>query len=828
MFSWSRLIQKVGIYLAGSIFVIFLAVWAASFYLIPWQINTQLKPYQLTLESKASLSINPFILQVEIKDLVLVTEQEQKPVASIEYAVLDVSWLGLISKEINIDEFVIDTLNIKVKRSEESLNIAGIELPLTEQKSTNSEISSPEATIKENEPLDWQFVMANANFSNLVIDIDDVGHQQTFTFNNIGLSEVRADLQQQQAKVSTEALINQAPLSLKLDAEFKKTEAGNSKLALNSELSIKQLALADFAYLVQAQPNALVEKLVGFVDLSAKQTVQLIDDSWSVKQQHFSIELANVEVKALDYQLKNQLFSIQLNEGEYSGSSDASANVQAHLAIASNALSVDVYKQDNTEVGKLASLSALKVPNIMFNLAGSETPELAIEQINFHDILISEPLMDSLESEQVEDENSSHSKLSAHAIWATEQVAINGVNLKEQHLAIDDIQLSAFNSRVLLDKEKKLANLVLAESAKSADSKTEKVVENTETAQSTEQAFTFSLGKFSLIEPSKVHFTDQSVTPVFEQTLTVNTLELSKLNNQIKEQTSNFALAFKLSQYSGADVKGSITPFADKLNLTTHAKIKEFSLPSLSSYMRDALGFDFLAGQLDTDVEVTVVNDDIDGEVNIALRGFEISSDNDVSGDHVKESTAIPLNVALNMLKDSDNNLHLDIPLSGNVSDPQFGLSSFVTLIAKKAVMAQAENYLINTFVPYANIVSVARVAGEYLLKLEVEDLLYQPKQIELNEAQHNFINELVKLLTDKPEQQVRLCAYAVKADVEQSNLQEQSVLVSELQKLSTERGQALKASLVEEYNIASSRLLLCEPKVDLNERAKPRVEFTL
>ncbi|HBY88569.1 MAG TPA: hypothetical protein DEO86_22180, partial [Colwellia sp.] len=97
---------------------------------------------------------------------------------------------------------------------------------------------------------------------------------------------------------------------------------------------------------------------------------------------------------------------------------------------------------------------------------------------------------------------------------------------------------------------------------------------------------------------------------------------------------------------------------------------------------------------------------------------------------------ALPLNMAMGMLKDGDGNVELDVPLSGSISDPNFGLSSIVTLITKKAIMSATQDYLMTTFVPYANIVSIAITAGEFALKLRFDDLEYQVKQVEPDDHQ--------------------------------------------------------------------------------------------
>ena len=116
----------------------------------------------------------------------------------------------------------------------------------------------------------------------------------------------------------------------------------------------------------------------------------------------------------------------------------------------------------------------------------------------------------------------------------------------------------------------------------------------------------------------------------------------------------------------------------------------------------------------------------------------------------VKDQVSMPLNIALGMLMDGDGNLELGVPLSGKTSDPSFGLSSFIALVTQKAAMSAAESYVMKTFVPYANIVSIAKSAGEFLLKVRFEDLPYEINQVTPNVSQQAYLDPFIALMQDK------------------------------------------------------------------------------
>ncbi len=191
---------------------------------------------------------------------------------------------------------------------------------------------------------------------------------------------------------------------------------------------------------------------------------------------------------------------------------------------------------------------------------------------------------------------------------------------------------------------------------------------------------------------------------------------------------------------------------------------------------------------------------------------------------------ALPLNMAMGMLKDGDGNVELDVPLSGSISDPNFGLSSIVTLITKKAIMSATQDYLMTTFVPYANIVSIAITAGEFALKLRFDDLEYQVKQVEPDDHQSAYLNDFIALMQDKEDTRVTICAISTPADIglKAGVSVEKKSDIKKLLDIGEKREHAFKDHLIEQGKIDSSRILFCKPQIDSDIGAIPRIGISV
>jgi hypothetical protein len=369
-----------------------------------------------------------------------------------------------------------------------------------------------------------------------------------------------------------------------------------------------------------------------------------------------------------------------------------------------------------------------------------------------------------------------------------------------------------------------------------------------------ENAFFIKLQKLNLEEALTVNFVDESQQPKFRKKLFISKALVQGLDSSDLEKSANFELSVNDGQYFSLDIRGDAQPFKETVNANINAEVHEFSLPDISSYLARYLDFEIKAGQLDTEFQGSIVNSEIDADAKVKIRAADFSASKvEAEEANLIGQAAIPLNVALGMLKDSKGNIELRIPVDGSLDDPNFGMQYIMGLVIQKAVMSQAKNYLINAFVPYAQVVSVAMVAGSYALKVRFEDLPYEPGQIAPEPQQQVFIDQLSKLMNDKPDLQVKVCPVATPADLialqagaDQAAsatsadtpsvgaeavqrygplTEDQKILINEL---SSQRAASFKEAVILQGGIESSRLLLCSPEVDFKVDGQTRMKFSV
>ncbi|WDE03775.1 DUF748 domain-containing protein [Thalassomonas viridans] len=798
--------RTIAIKITKIILLLFLGLYCLIWLLSPaasrYFIADMLVPQNLVLSDDTSIRYNPFLSKLSVSNLTLhPAADREKQLFRLDSLVVRIRLYQLLFDRIHINEFNLDGLFLDISQKGDSFEVAGFAVPAADKAGEDGEQEQ-----EKEFPYTLELPALKVKNSTLAVNLPQGQHE--LVIDSLELADVEATANRQDFSVALNAKVNQAPLTLGLDGIIRQeTAAIEADLALE-DFDLTRLSpwlpegiflhsgVLDYRTNLHVQSNKK-DKL----KLDFKETGLVIDTLHLEQEQtHFTLSKQLLESKALDLAL---VF----------GAPEGSLPVIKGDA---NLVLTDARGYHREAQNQLMAFETLKLDNIL--LAVTENiPALRMDEIT----LTGASFSDFTDNE-------------LPAIARISSLAVKEVQASPGGLSINKIGLGSFELDLSLDENKNLENLVKLSSAQAVEEAPgpEKQVQGKEKAAQQSAApgqdFALVMNEFVLEQDSHIRFTDRSVKPAYKRDFIISTLEAGPVNNQQPETRTAFKLTGKSNKYAKFDLSGYTSPFLPEPVYKLSGGFREISLPAISAYIKDALQHELQSGQLDLGVDVTLTGEEIDGHTDILLRGIELTSADDHQVDSLKDQTAIPFNVALGMLKDSDGNVELDIPLSGNTSDPSFGFSGFLTLLTKQAVMRATREYLMTTFVPYANVVSITLSAGEYLLKVRFNDLLLSPGVSEFAQDHTAFFNEFATLMKDKPDTRVTLCAVATAQDiglpVGTEELTEAELRT--LNELSLKRLNHFKSYMVEQEQIDSSRLLLCNPQVDLSSEARPRLTF--
>ena len=170
----------------------------------------------------------------------------------------------------------------------------------------------------------------------------------------------------------------------------------------------------------------------------------------------------------------------------------------------------------------------------------------------------------------------------------------------------------------------------------------------------------------------KLDFTDLSLRPQFGAKI----YDLSGLITGLSSKAdarSQIELDGRVDDYGQARVRGQLNPFVPADNTDVNVVFKNIDMVSASPYSMKFAGYKIAQGKISLDLQYKVRNSQLEGNNQIVL-------DNLTLGERIDSPDAIklPLELALAILKDGNGRIDLGVPVSGNMSDPQFSYGSLV------------------------------------------------------------------------------------------------------------------------------------------------------
>jgi uncharacterized protein involved in outer membrane biogenesis len=353
-----------------------------------------------------------------------------------------------------------------------------------------------------------------------------------------------------------------------------------------------------------------------------------------------------------------------------------------------------------------------------------------------------------------------------------------------------------------------------------------------------------AIKRIELTGDSSINLLDESVQPPFETRLDFDSALIESLDTRKVEQKSPIKLDARIGKYTRLSVQGDVQPLAQPIGTDLKATINAMDLPPLSAYTRSSLGLVLDSGTLDAVTTLKMGKTQMDGLVKLTLHQLEL--ENVESKNSLQSQIPVPLNVALDTLRDSNNTISLKIPIKGDPANPQFNINDALTKALASGVQKGALTYLTLALQPYGALITAAKYAGEAINKVRLKPVDFDAGQTAIDAGDKDYLSKIAKLLDDRPKLTIKLCGVATAQD--SAYLQQQAAAAQKppakpaekpaaveisadtLRKLAQNRAESVKDYLIETFKAPADRLVGCQPRVDSAEdkQSTPRTELLI
>ncbi len=184
------------------------------------------------------------------------------------------------------------------------------------------------------------------------------------------------------------------------------------------------------------------------------------------------------------------------------------------------------------------------------------------------------------------------------------------------------------------------------------------------------------------IEDGSADFTDLSLPFPFATKIAELGGEISSLSTSSQEPAS-VGLQGKVGEYGLAEISGSLSPSDPTANTDLRVLFRNVELPDLSPYTVKFAGRKIQDGRLELDLRYRLDGGQLQGDNSVIIDRLTLGEKQDYPG-----AANLPLGLAVALLKKPDGTIDLDLPISGDVNDPEFSVGgvvfrAFANLITK-------------------------------------------------------------------------------------------------------------------------------------------------
>jgi hypothetical protein len=436
-------------------------------------------------------------------------------------------------------------------------------------------------------------------------------------------------------------------------------------------------------------------------------------------------------------------------------------------------------------------------------------------------------------SEQDDDYTSSFSSLDVNDIaYSTNSLAIDTVTLKGLKNQLSKNEDGSFEH----DKWIPGATEKETDKTQSADPPSKQA---SDSADDQGEKFIISLNKLLLDTDQSTLFTDNSTEPPMLVGLTRLRFEVDQLDAAKPQQDSTIKLHATTRKHSTIDLAGTARPFADKISFDLDGDLKGFDLKVASPATRKAIGHIIRSGQLDAGLDLLATEGKLDSNIALSLYHFNIESVSKEDAAELDKKLGIPLNKTLILLRDKDDSIHLDIPITGDVTNPDFDPMDAIVKATTKAATVAA----ITFYTPYGLVYAGGNVLFDLATAMNFDPVEFEPGDATLDDKDRQQLDDLARLMTEKPAIHLTLCGqtnskdfYTLYPDIEPSQVKDGKTTKvapdteqrEKLSALAEQRQSAIKDYMVNEKAIAHNRLILCEPEYREEDDAISGVEINI
>ena len=688
--------------------------------------------YNIDTTNDFNLFLNSEIF--EINNLKL--NQNQKEIARLNK--LDLKYFSF---DLNNQELEFKDLNIKDLYANMILDKGGVNFAnlLKEQIDEKEIKSSNQENNLNNKP--WKINLENINL-NANFDFHDILNNSKLNIKDIKAKTSNINIVNDKINIKGANLVTLDTKYIdnnnKLNISSSKTDLTHDDIFINgSKIEVSNSALKKDNVIFEDKKSK-IKITTNNIDLELSK-LSIFDE--------ISFDLSNLKLNKFGFEDKNSNISLS--------SKNSNLKLNNFLLDKEKNISINQIELYDTNVNFFDSNSSFDINTKKTNLKISNF-NLKKDVVTIGQILLKEPKIDILNME-------SKLKIEAKDI----NLDLNKLVSKENLFKIEKTNLNNPHISIILPKSIQTKDEI--ENSDLTKQEADKKVENKKTKR-------VNFGPIN-IKNMTLDFEDKNLPIPFKTTISKLNGEVSAVKNRANS-TSNLEINGVVDNYGVAKITGIVNPNDIRILTDINMKFQNISMKNFTPYTAKFVGRAIKDGKLELDLNYNISESNLKAKNSIIIKKLEL-------GEKIesKDAVSLPLDLAITLLEDSSNTIDLNLPVSGNVDDPEFSIAAivwkaFVNLITK-AITA-----------PFSLIGSLFNFSED-----EINSVDFNLKESEITPIQKETLDKIATILKSKKE-----FAISFSPSFDEKN---------EKEKIANQRALNIQKYLIEEKSIDKKQVVL-------------------
>jgi hypothetical protein len=311
-----------------------------------------------------------------------------------------------------------------------------------------------------------------------------------------------------------------------------------------------------------------------------------------------------------------------------------------------------------------------------------------------------------------------------------QQVNVDGLSyVHGDALSIDKVTLLQPYARFIINEDRttNVNDLLIPQPADAPAAKAAKPA-------SSDKPLGIHIGQIDINDGS-ANFADLSLTPNFATAVQQLNGQIGTIDNR-KPNPAKVDIKGKVDRYAPVTIKGALNPFNPLASLDIATSFKRVELTTLTPYSGKFAGFRIRKGRLNLDLHYLITNGQLKAENKVVVEQLQL-------GEKVDSPDAVdlPIRLAVALLKDTEGKISIELPVTGDLNNPQFSVMPIVWQTLRNLVLRAAQ-------APFKFIGGLIAGGGSE----DLGTVAFAPGSSELTGDAQSSLDKLASALKERPE----------------------------------------------------------------------------